>query len=178
MKHRHLDLPQATPARELPVAAMHDLLERGDLDDWRPLLREIEQRPDGKTARAVARLVDVYPMYGTSPLLRAWIERCLNRSGERQVLSLAGVRLAQGKTQTEVALTLGMSQSDYSKIERRRDVRVSTLRSIAQALGGTLALLLELPGGSVELGIGDAGSAASAGKAPRAPTVHRTALHR
>jgi DNA-binding XRE family transcriptional regulator len=163
MKHRHLDLPQATPARELPVAAIHDLLERGDLDDWRPLLREIAQRPDGKTARAVARLVDVYPMYGTSPLLRAWIERCLNRSGraeggERQVFSLAGVRLALGKTQNEVALTLGMSQSDYSKVERRRDVRVSTLRSIARALGGTLALLLELPGRSVELAIGDTGS--------------------
>jgi DNA-binding XRE family transcriptional regulator len=148
------------------VAAIHDLLERGDLDDWRPLLREIEQRPDGKTARAVARLVDVYPMYGTSPLRRAWIERCRNRSGERQVLSLAGVRLALGKTQNEVALTLGMSQSDYSKVERRRDVRVSTLRSIARALGRTLALLLELPGRTVELAIGDAGSPKATPSAP------------
>jgi DNA-binding XRE family transcriptional regulator len=161
MKHRHLDLPPATPARELPIAAIHDLLERGDLEDWRPLLREIEQEPDGKIARAVARLVDVYPMYGTSPLLRAWIERCRNRwdrseAGEREVLSLAGVRLALGSTQNEVAQRLGMSQSDYSKVERRRDVRVSTLRSIARALGGTLALLLRLPDRSVELAIGDA----------------------
>jgi transcriptional regulator with XRE-family HTH domain len=69
-----------------------------------------------------------------------------------------------GKTQSEVALTLGISQSDYSKVERRRDVRVSTLRSIAQAFGGTLALLLELPGRSVELAIGNAGDAAVRGE--------------
>lgn len=81
MIHRHLDLAPDTPVEELPLAAIHDLLDRGDLDDWRPLLRHIQRAPDGSLARAVARLIDAYPMYGTAPLLRAWIERCRVRHG-------------------------------------------------------------------------------------------------
>ncbi|HVS16116.1 MAG TPA: helix-turn-helix domain-containing protein [Thermoanaerobaculia bacterium] len=168
MIHRHLDLPPDLPVRELPLAAVHDLLERGDLDDWRPLLREIEAHPDGELARALARLVDVYPMYGTSPLIRAWLERCRHRAaaseGEpREILTLAGLRLALGKTQDEVATVLGISQSDYSKLERRKDVRVSTLRSAAAALGGVLRLRIELTERVVEIEIGEIGTGGSRG---------------
>jgi DNA-binding XRE family transcriptional regulator len=161
MIHRHLDLGSDLPVRELPLAALHDLLERGDLDDWRPLLQEIEERPNGEVARAVARLVDVYPMYGTSSLLRAWLDRCRHRVAgshceEREVFSLAGLRLALGLTQSEVARVLDISQSDYSKLERRKDVRVSTLRAVANALGGLLRLEVELPERTVEVEIGSA----------------------
>lgn len=83
MIHRHLDVAPDAPVEELPLAAIHDLLDRGDLDDWRPLLRNIERFPNGELTRLVARLVDAYPMYGTSPLLRAWIERCRNRGDSR-----------------------------------------------------------------------------------------------
>jgi DNA-binding XRE family transcriptional regulator len=157
--HRHLDLPPGTPVEELPLAAIHDLLDRGDLDDWRPLLRHIERDPDGELAAAVERLVDIYPMYGTSPLLRAWIERCRNRRGPRapedaEPRSLAELRGSLGKTQKEVARAMGISQSDYSKLERRRDVRVSTLRSAARALGGRLLLAIRLPGRVVEVVLG------------------------
>ncbi len=150
MIHRHLDVAPGAPVEELPLAAIHDLLDRGDLDDWRPLLRHIERDPDGELTRAVARLVDAYPMYGTSPLFRAWIERCRNRRpppvpGERETGSLADLRLSLGKTQGEVARAMGISQSDYSKLERRRDVRVSTLRAAAGALGGSLHLVIRLP---------------------------------
>lgn len=157
MIHRHLDVPPDTPVEELPLAAVHDLLDRGDLDDWRPLLRRIERDPDGEFARAVARLVDAYPMYGTSPLLRAWIERCRNRrgaAGDAEIRTLADLRLSLGKTQEEVARAMGISQSDYSKLERRRDVRVSTLRSAAAALDGSLHLTIRLPGRVVEVVLG------------------------
>lgn len=79
MIHRHLDIPPGTPIDKMPLAAIHDLLDRGDLDDWLPLLRHIERDPEGELADAVLRLVDAFPMYGTSPLLRGWIERCRNR---------------------------------------------------------------------------------------------------
>lgn len=156
MIHRHLDVPPSTPLREMPLAAIHDLLERGDLDDWRPLLREIEIDPGGETARAVARLIDVYPMYGTSPLIRAWIERCRNRraspgSGEKGAVRLAELRRSLGLTQTELAGRMGISQSDYSKLERRRDLRVSTLRSASRAMGGRLGLRVELPDRVVDI---------------------------
>jgi hypothetical protein len=49
---------------------------------------------------------------------------------------------------------MGLSQSDYSKLERRKDVRVSTLRAAADALNGRLVLLIELPEGSFEIEIG------------------------
>lgn len=160
MIHRHLDVPPGTPMEDLPLAAIHDLLDRGDLDDWRPLLRQIERAPDGQLAGAVARLIDAYPMYGTSPLFRAWIERCRNRRDPRRApedvepRSLADLRIALGKTQEEVARAMGISQSDYSKLERRRDVRVSTLRSLAGALGGSLHLAIRLPDRVVEVVIG------------------------
>ncbi len=158
MIHRHLDVPPDTPVEALPLAAIHDLLDRGDLDDWRPLLRLIERDPDGELSRAVARLVDAYPMYGTSPLLRAWIERCRNRRGGRDsepgaVGTLADLRRSLGKTQAEVARAMGISQSDYSKLERRRDVRASTLGSVAGALGGSLHLLIRLSDRAFEIAL-------------------------
>ena len=156
MIHRHLDIPPGTPIDEMPLAAIHDILDRGDLDDWRPLLRHIERHPNGELTAAVARLVDEFPMYGTSPLLRSWIERCRNRRLPRQeeeveTGTLADLRLSLGKTQEEVAQILGISQSDYSKLERRRDVRVSTLRSAAGALGGSLRLMIHIPERTFEL---------------------------
>jgi hypothetical protein len=42
------------------------------------LLRHIQRDPNGELAVAVEHLIEAYPMYGTSPLLRAWIERCRN----------------------------------------------------------------------------------------------------
>jgi DNA-binding XRE family transcriptional regulator len=145
--HRHLEIAPGTPIDELPLAAIHDRLDRGDLDDWRPLLRRIASDPQGKLAGAVERLVDEYPMYGTSPLLRSWIELCRARHAARALdgaepRTLAELRLSLGKTQAEVARAMGISQSDYSKLERRRDVRVSTLRSAAAALGGSLHLVV------------------------------------
>lgn len=150
MIHRHLDVTAGAPVAELPLAALYDLLERGDLDDWRPLLRAIQAAPVGELANRVSRLVDIYPMYGTSPLFRSWIERCRHRAeaaAPRAVgTTLASVRRGLGKTQAEVARRMGISQSDYSKLERRTDARVSTLAAAARALGGDLRLVLSMPG--------------------------------
>ena len=118
-------------------------------------MQHIKRDPDSELSQAVARLVDAYPIYGTSPLLRAWIERCRGRapgvSGGPEASSLAELRLSLGKTQEEVARAMGISQSDYSKLERRRDVRVSTLRSAAGAFGGRLHLVVRLPDRAVEI---------------------------
>jgi transcriptional regulator with XRE-family HTH domain len=43
-----------------------------------------------------------------------------------------------GKTQQETAVLLDRSQSQVSETERRQDVRLSTLRSYVEALGGEL----------------------------------------
>ena len=145
MIHRHLEVSGGTPPDKLPSAAIIDLLERGDLDDWRPIAVAIARAPDGELSRRVSRLIDEYPIYGTSPLWRAWIDRSRARAegvlGDR-VVDLASFRREAGLTQVELALRLGISQSDLSKLERRRDVRLSTLEAWAAALGSRLRVIL------------------------------------
>ncbi len=140
MIHRHVAYPEGTPAERLPSAAIVDLLDRGDLAAWRPLAVAIARDPLGALAERVMRLVDAYPMYGTSPLWRTWIDRCRARAeGAREPhekCDLAALRRRAGLTQKQVAARIGMSQSDLSKLERREDVRLSTLRAYAKALGG------------------------------------------
>jgi transcriptional regulator with XRE-family HTH domain len=69
-------------------------------------------------------------------------------------LSLAKVRLGLGKTQVELAARMGISQSDYSKLERRGDLRLSTLAELARALGGRLRLVLSLRDRDQEIKVG------------------------
>jgi DNA-binding XRE family transcriptional regulator len=144
MRFRHLDYAEGTPVEDLGPAAIDALLERGDLQDWTPLLRAVANAPWGRTAETVLRLCDAHPMYGTCNLWRAWIER--RRSEKAEGERLAQARLRAGFTQAEMGQRMGISQSDVSKLERRSDARVSTLRAYARALGGRLRLSLELPG--------------------------------
>jgi hypothetical protein len=95
---------------ELGPAAIDDLLERGDLEAWGPLLREIAADPWCATADTVLRLCDAHPAYGTSALWRAWIEGLRGRRG-REVTTLAGARRRAGLTQTKVAERLGVAPS-------------------------------------------------------------------
>jgi DNA-binding XRE family transcriptional regulator len=144
VKHRHLAYPPGTPVEQWPLAAVIDTLERGDLADWKPIAAAVARDPHGPFAARVMELVDAYPMYGTSPLWRAWIERRRAAAGAPTAtpVRLAELRRRAGLTQVEVARRLGISQSDLSKLERRGDVRVSTLRAYAEAVGGKLRLLV------------------------------------
>lgn len=156
MTHRHLEYPPDTPVEELPAAAIVDLLERGDLEAWQPIAAAVARDPLGPFAEKVMRLLDAYPMYGTSPLWRAWIDRCRARAERARpgpAVGLSDLRQAMGLTQVELAGRVGMSQSDLSKLERRRDVRLSTLRAYAKALGGRLRILIEAGGARAEIRI-------------------------
>ena len=56
-------------------------------------------------------------------------------------MDLRGLRELLGKTQQEVAALIERSQSQVSETERRQDVRLSTLRSYVEALGGDLEVI-------------------------------------
>src|SRR5436309_3387011 len=56
-----------------------------------------------------------------------------------------------GKSQQEVAETLGMKQPSLSKLEKQGDMQVSTLRKIVRALGGELEVLARFPKGTVKI---------------------------
>lgn len=155
MKHRHLEILPGTPTVDLPSAAIVELLERGDLDDWRPLAAEVARAPFGPLATRVAGLLDDFPMYGTSPMWRAFIDRCRAREEGRRArgrtATLTDLRRRAGLTQAELARRLGISQSDLSKLEHRKDLRISTLRRCAAALGANLRIVFESGGEPTDL---------------------------
>lgn len=142
MRFRHLDYAHDTPMGKLGPAALDAILGRGDLGDWKPLLDAIARDPWGRTADVVLRLCEAHPMYGTSTLWRYWIERRRRQSNPR-VSTLAEARVREGLTQREVAERMGISQSDVSKLERRTDVRLSTLRAYAAAIGARLCVEIQ-----------------------------------
>jgi transcriptional regulator with XRE-family HTH domain len=57
------------------------------------------------------------------------------------VEKLQELRVQRGMTQVELAEVLTVTQAALSKLERRRDVKVSTLRGYVEALGGELAVV-------------------------------------
>ena len=66
-------------------------------------------------------------------------------------LLLSEVRQLAGKSQQEVAQTLGMKQPSLSKLEKQADMQISTLRKIVKALGGELEVLARFPKGTVKI---------------------------
>lgn len=71
-------------------------------------------------------------------------------------LLLGEIRQLAGKSQQEVAETLGMKQPSLSKLEKQGDMQISTLRKIVTALGGELEVLARFPKGTVKIGPFDA----------------------
>ena len=66
-------------------------------------------------------------------------------------LLLSEVRQLAGKSQQQVAETLGMKQPSLSKLEKQADMQISTLRKIVKALGGELEVLARFPKGTVKI---------------------------
>lgn len=78
------------------------------------------------------------------------VERGDKRRELRAAL-LGEVRRARRMTQETLAESLGMSQSEVSKVERRNDVYISTLRRYIEAMGGQLKIVASFKDGEVEI---------------------------
>ncbi len=64
---------------------------------------------------------------------------------------LAEVRKTVGLTQEQLAASLGIKQPTLSRLESQHDMQISTLRSLIQALGGQLEIIVHMPGGDIRL---------------------------
>ncbi len=60
-------------------------------------------------------------------------------------MSLRELRRARKLTQVKIAKTLGISQDGVSRLEKRSDLLLSTLRKTVEAMGGNLSLVAEFP---------------------------------
>ena len=60
-------------------------------------------------------------------------------------MSLRDLRHARKLTQKRIAEILGTGQDGISKIEKRSDLLLSTLRSCLESMGGQLRLVVEFP---------------------------------
>jgi transcriptional regulator with XRE-family HTH domain len=70
---------------------------------------------------------------------------------EYRALALTELREARDLTQVQLAEKLGIDQGAVSKIERRADMYLSTLRNVIQAMGGQLELTALFPTGRVQV---------------------------
>ncbi len=64
---------------------------------------------------------------------------------------LRAIRELAGKTQGEVAEAMDTAQSGVSRIEGREDLKLSTLRSYVEALGGRLDVIATIGDKTVRL---------------------------
>ena len=64
-------------------------------------------------------------------------------------MALDELRHARQLTQAGLASTLGVDQGSISKLERRTDMYISTLRSYVRAIGGDLQIRAVFPEGEV-----------------------------
>jgi DNA-binding XRE family transcriptional regulator len=60
-------------------------------------------------------------------------------------MTLRELRHARRLTQVRMAKVLGVTQDSVSRLEKRSDLLLSTLRKTVEAMGGTLSLVAEFP---------------------------------
>ena len=83
-------------------------------------------------------------MKALSPAQRRKVEA---RAAEliAEEMTLRELRHARKLTQVKMAKTLGVTQDGVSRLEKRSDLLLSTLRKTVKAMGGNLSLVAEFP---------------------------------
>ena len=66
-------------------------------------------------------------------------------------MPLQELRRARALSQEQLARTLGIKQASVSKLERRTDKYIQTLRNYIEAVGGQLEITAKFPDGKVKI---------------------------
>jgi DNA-binding XRE family transcriptional regulator len=103
---------------------------------------EREKRAEGKEVTIMTNLERIRNQL--SPSRRKKVEvRAAQLIAEE--MTLQELRRARKLTQVRMAKELGISQDGISKLEKRSDLLLSTLRKSVEAVGGSLSLVAEFP---------------------------------
>lgn len=81
------------------------------------------------------------------------VELLLSRTRTIPGLTLPRIRESRGLSQTEIAQRLQINQGAVSRLERRGDMRIGTLRNLISAMGGNLKLSAEFPDRTIDIQI-------------------------
>ena len=66
-------------------------------------------------------------------------------------MPLSELRRARKLSQEQIAKLLNVKQAAVSKLERRTDIYISTLRGFVKAMGGDLEITVRFPEGTVKI---------------------------
>ena len=80
---------------------------------------------------------------------RAYIEE--RKIELREEMELAELRQAIGMSQDAMAKQLEVQQPAVAKLEKRDDIRISSLNKMIEAMGGTLEIKAHFPNGDVTI---------------------------
>jgi predicted XRE-type DNA-binding protein len=84
-----------------------------------------------------------------SPESRARVEERVQKAIKE--MALDELRSARQLTQAELSELLKVDQGSISKLERRTDMYISTLRRFIEAMGGSLQIRAVFPDGEVQI---------------------------
>jgi DNA-binding XRE family transcriptional regulator len=62
-----------------------------------------------------------------------------------ELTTLKDLRLAAQQTQVQMAAALGVRQDTISRLEKRSDMLLSTMRQYVESMGGQLVLVAKFP---------------------------------
>jgi len=80
------------------------------------------------------------------------LERANQKAQEMlEAMPLQELRQARMLSQEQLAKALHLKQPSISKLEKRTDMYISTLRSFVNAMGGDLEIVARFPEGSVRI---------------------------
>jgi transcriptional regulator with XRE-family HTH domain len=80
-----------------------------------------------------------------SPERREQIRAQARHELELEKMTLTALRRARALTQATVAQNAEMAQGGVSRLERRTDAYIGTVRRFVEAMGGTLRMVVEFP---------------------------------
>lgn len=86
---------------------------------------------------------------------RAKVLRRGPKPGRVLKLPLRAMREAAGRTQAEVGAAIGSDQAEMSRLEKRGDIMLSTLRRYAEAIGAQCEVAFVFPKTGHRIALGD-----------------------
>ena len=138
------------PKRNAVLLIAGDKSGGGEKRFYRQLIAKADERFDEHLSRTQEEGDIAMPitlkdkMKQLSPAQRKKVEA---RAAEliAEEMTLRELRHARKLTQVKMAKTLGVTQDSVSRLEKRSDLLLSTLRKTVEAMGGNLSLVAEFP---------------------------------